>query len=130
MTRGFRQQHIDVHGAGATKRLSHACTRISSFNGIENVLDLETRRRERLRAERDHECGRAILSLELQIDDAFDLTEGRDHLFAGGIECVEVVAEHLDGDLGGLAAQAFADAIAEEGDNLTLYPWILPEDAA
>src|SRR6516165_184207 len=118
MARGFRQQHDHIDRARAAERLPDARTRVSGFDGVENVLDPEAGGGKCLRGELDCERGSAALSLELQIDDALDLAESRDHLVAGRIERVQVVAEHLDGDLRRLAAQALTDTVAEKGDDL------------
>src|SRR5215469_1754503 len=130
MARAWRQQHVHIDGTGAAECLSDARTRVSGFHRVEDVLDPEAGRGECLRGKLDCERGGAALTLELQIDDALDLAEGRDHLVAGRIERVQVVAEHLDGDLRRLAAQALTDAIAKKGHYLTLCAGIVRENGA
>src|SRR5882724_5028810 len=73
---------------------------------------------------------RATLALELQIDDTLDLAEcGRD--FVGTlVELIEVVTEYLDSYLGGFAAQALADTVAQKRDHLTLYARIMLQNGA
>src|SRR4029077_17413404 len=110
--------------------LSHACTGVGGLDGVENVLDLQTGRGERLPGKLDCERGGAALSLELQVDDALHLAERANHLITGSVENIEVIAKYFDGDLRNLAAQALADAVAEEGDHLALYPRIVLENAA
>ncbi len=70
------------------------------------------------------------MPFELQVDDSGDLSQRRDDPGGGGVDDVQIVAKDFHGDLGGLAAQALADAVTEEGDHFGLHSRIFLQNGA
>src|SRR6185312_7012013 len=74
--------------------------------------------------------GSVVLTLELQIRHSALAPQSRDDPVTDLVQRLQIVTEDLDGHLRRLAAEALADAIAEEGDDLSLDAGIAGEDLA
>ena len=119
----FRQQHHDIDRAGAGIGLAHRGAGIIALHRIQHIAAFSGRWRP---APSGSSCsdrvGVPLCGLNCRSAMPGRARQGRHDLVGGGVQRIELVAEHLDGDIGGLAGQAFADAVAQEGDDFGLQP--------
>ncbi len=124
----LRQQRHDVDCTRTLKRLTNRRTGIRRLDRIQDVRYSQSCRSQRARNQVDRNRRRTALTLELQVNDAFDLPERGGHLVRRRIQRVQVVTEDLDGHLCRLAAETLADTVPEECNDFALGPRVALEN--
>src|SRR6266436_8564542 len=114
MPQRVRYEQDGVDDASTIERLADGLAREGRLNGLEHILGPQAHGCQRLRLEIDRYGGRTALAFELQIHEARFLAKRGHDLIPDAVQRIQILAEHLDGDLRRAAGQAFADAVAEE----------------
>src|SRR6185312_13469243 len=112
----------------AAESLADDGARIGGLDRVEHVLHLQAGGGEPVGLGRNAQGGSVVLTLELQIRHSALAPQSRDDPVTDLVQRLQIVTEDLDGHLRRLAAEALADAIAEEGDDLSLDAGIAGED--
>ena len=121
----IREDQHRIESIGVFVSLSRSWCRQAGLDGVQHVADLEATGGQRLGLQLQRQRGGAALRLELQIRDVGGAGQGGHDLVRDGIELVEITAIDLDGDIGGFAGQAFADAVAQKCHHFRLQAWTM-----